>query len=65
MSSLNYMSIEMFAKTLLLLVTLSLGSISLSACNIVQGVGKDVERAGEKVQQQAQEHKRYRFRRPG
>ena len=49
----------MFAETLLLLVALSLGSISLSACNTVQGAGKDVERAGEKVQQQAQEHKRY------
>jgi predicted small secreted protein len=49
----------MFAKTLLLLVVLSLGSISLSACNTVQGAGRDMERAGEKVQQEAQEHKRY------
>ena len=49
----------MIAKTLLLLAALSLGSISLSACNTVQGAGKDVERAGEKVQQEAQEHKKY------
>ena len=51
--------IAMIAKTLLLLAALSLGSITLSACNTVQGAGKDVERAGEKVQQEAQEHKKY------
>ena len=49
----------MFARFALLLVALSLGSLSLSACNTVQGAGKDVERAGEKVQQEAQEHKKY------
>ncbi|MEO8303280.1 MAG: entericidin A/B family lipoprotein [Betaproteobacteria bacterium] len=49
----------MYAKIALLLTALSLGSISLSGCNTVQGAGKDVERAGEKVQQEAQEHKKY------
>jgi len=49
----------MIAKIVILLAMLSLGSISLTACNTVQGAGKDVERAGEKVQQEAQEHKRY------
>jgi predicted small secreted protein len=49
----------MIANTVLLLAALALGSISLSACNTVQGAGKDVERAGEKVQQEAQEHKKY------
>ena len=27
-----------------------LGALSLSACNTVEGAGKDIERAGEKVQ---------------
>jgi predicted small secreted protein len=49
----------MITKILLLLAVLSLGSISLTACNTIQGAGKDVERAGEKVQSEAVEHKRY------
>ena len=32
---------------------------TLAGCNTVQGAGKDVERAGEKVQQEAVEHKKY------
>lgn len=32
---------------------------TLAGCNTVQGAGKDVERAGEKVQQEAAEHKKY------
>ena len=32
---------------------------TLSGCNTVQGAGKDVEKAGEKVQSEAVEHKRY------
>lgn len=32
-------------------------AVFLSGCNTVQGVGKDVERAGEKVQDSAQRHK--------
>ena len=32
---------------------------TLTGCNTIQGAGKDVERAGEKVQQEATEHKRY------
>ena len=31
----------------------------LSACNTVEGVGKDVKAGGSKVEQEAQEHKRY------
>jgi entericidin B len=49
----------MIAKTILLLAALSLGSLALSACNTVQGAGKDVERAGDKIQSEAQEHKKY------
>lgn len=37
-----------------------LGSIAtLSGCNTVQGMGRDIEKGGEKVQQEAVEHKRY------
>jgi entericidin B len=28
-----------------------------AGCNTVQGAGKDIERGGEKIQQEAQEHK--------
>lgn len=49
----------MTRKLVLLLAALTFGSISLTACNTIQGAGKDVERAGEKVQQEAQEHKKY------
>lgn len=49
----------MTRKHVLLLAALMFGSISLTACNTIQGAGKDVERAGEKVQQEAQEHKKY------
>ncbi len=49
----------MIARIVLLLVALSLGSVSLTACNTVQGAGKDIEKAGSKVQEEAQEHKRY------
>jgi len=47
------------AKILLLVTTLSLGSLTLTACNTMQGAGKDVERAGQKLQDEAVEHKRY------
>ena len=49
----------MMTKILLLLAALSLGSVALTGCNTVQGAGKDVEKAGQKVQDEAQEHKRY------
>jgi predicted small secreted protein len=34
-------------------------SFLLAACNTVEGVGKDVKATGSKVEQEAQEHKRY------
>jgi len=49
----------MIKRLVLLLAALSFGSLSLTACNTVQGAGKDVERAGEKVQSEAVEHKKY------
>jgi predicted small secreted protein len=47
------------AKILLLITTLSLGSLTLSGCNTMQGAGRDVERAGQKLQDEAVEHRRY------
>jgi entericidin B len=41
------------------LVALALGPIALTACNTVQGAGKDLERGGQKVQDEAKEHKPY------
>ena len=49
----------MTRKLVLLLAALMFGSISLSACNTMQGAGRDVEKLGSKVQEEAQEHKRY------
>lgn len=49
----------MLAKFVLLLAALSFASIPLTGCNTVQGAGKDVEKAGQKVQEEAKEHKTY------
>ena len=49
----------MTTKFVLLLATLIFGSVSLTACNTMQGAGRDVEKAGQKVQEEAIEHKRY------
>ena len=45
----------MWKKLLFCLAVLS--SIVLTACNTVQGAGKDVERGGQKIQEEAAEHK--------
>jgi predicted small secreted protein len=49
----------MTAKIILMLFALALGSSMLTGCNTVQGAGRDVEKAGDKIQQEAQEHKKY------
>jgi len=45
-------------KTTWALLGTLLCSLMLSACNTVEGAGKDVQRAGEKVQGAAQDAKR-------
>ena len=45
----------MLKKLIFCLAVLS--SIALTACNTVQGAGKDIERGGEKIQDEAAEHK--------
>jgi entericidin B len=42
-----------------LFVLMSLASLALTACNTMQGAGRDVEHAGQKLQEEAQEHKHY------
>jgi predicted small secreted protein len=49
----------MTRKLVLLFVALVVGSSSLTACNTMQGAGRDVERLGEKVQKEAVENKKY------
>lgn len=34
-------------------------ALTLSACNTMSGVGKDVERGGQKIQEESKEHKTY------
>ena len=45
----------MWQKLVLCLAVLS--SIALTACNTVQGAGRDVEKGGQKIQEEAAEHK--------
>lgn len=47
----------MWKKILFCLV--SLASLTLTACNTVQGAGQDLQHAGREVQGEAQEHKHY------
>jgi predicted small secreted protein len=49
----------MNAKIVLALFSLVLGASVLTGCNTMQGAGKDVEKAGNKIQSEAQEHKNY------
>ena len=46
-------------KILLLVLSLSLGSAVLAGCNTVAGAGEDISKGGQKIQSEAQEHKRY------
>jgi predicted small secreted protein len=45
----------MFKKLIFCLAALA--AVSLTACNTIQGAGKDVERGGQKVQEEAKEVK--------
>jgi predicted small secreted protein len=42
-----------------LFVLMSLLSISLTACNTVEGAGRDVSAAGRGLSEEAREHKNY------
>ena len=43
----------------LIALVLVMSYVVLAGCNTIQGAGKDVERGGEKIQKEAQEHKKY------
>jgi entericidin B len=45
----------MWKKVLLCFATFA--AFSLTACNTIQGAGRDVERGGQKIQEEAQEAK--------
>jgi predicted small secreted protein len=50
----------MMKKLMLVLVALTIGSpVLLTGCNTMQGAGRDIEKAGNKIQEEAVEHKRY------
>jgi predicted small secreted protein len=49
----------MISKLMLVLVALTIGAVPLTGCNTVQGAGKDIQKGGEKVQEEAKEHKTY------
>jgi predicted small secreted protein len=39
------------------LAVVALASLGLAACNTVEGAGRDVERGGQKMQHEANEHR--------
>jgi len=50
----------MLKKLMLVLIAVSLGSpMLLAGCNTIGGAGRDIERGGQKIQDEAAEHKRY------
>ncbi len=49
----------MIARLLIVLALCAGVANALSACNTVQGAGRDVEKAGQKIQNEAQEHRHY------
>ena len=46
-------------RALLALITLGLTSIWLTGCNTTAGIGKDIEAAGDAIEEKAEETKRY------
>ena len=50
----------MMKKLMLMVIAVTIASpVLLTGCNTVQGAGRDVEKAGQKVQEEAVEHKKY------
>jgi predicted small secreted protein len=50
----------MLKKLMLLLIAVTLGSpVLLTGCNTMQGAGRDISKAGDKIQDEATEHKHY------
>ncbi len=49
----------MTTKIVLLMFSLALGSSALTGCNTIHGAGQDVSKAGSKISEEAQEHKKY------
>jgi len=53
---------DMLKKILFCLAVLSSATfsmVSLTACNTVEGAGRDISKAGASVQEEAREHKNY------
>lgn len=44
-------------RNISVLILASAFAIGLSACNTMHGIGKDTEKAGEKIQKESDEHK--------
>ncbi len=49
----------MTTKVILLAFAIALGSSALTGCSTVQGAGQDISKAGSKISEEAQEHKKY------
>ena len=43
----------------LIALMLAVSYVMIAGCNTIQGAGKDIERGGEKLQKESQEHKTY------
>lgn len=44
-------------RNISVLILASAFTFGLTACNTIHGIGKDTEKAGEKIQQESNEHK--------
>jgi len=49
----------MLKRLVATLIALTFAPMLLTACNTMQGAGQDVEKAGQKVEKEAKEHKTY------
>ena len=51
--------IRKILSSILALAFVGATTLALTGCNTMEGLGRDVEKGGEKVKQEAQEHKKY------
>jgi entericidin B len=57
----TFLTLEIIMKAIaaiLMMAMVASMSIVVTGCNTVEGVGRDIERGGEKLQGEAREHKR-------
>jgi predicted small secreted protein len=54
--TMNTSFLKNLRASLIALVALGLGALAFTGCQTMEGAGKDIERAGEKIQENAEKH---------